>query len=168
MITIQILGLDNFVVGQYSREHGENLAQLFETEEQNVSFLSGDAVYFHGGVEQSSWNALIIVRAPHKYEACERQVADYLLRTLNLYTINLQVEFVYFHDHSYYEAISDKYPRFITSDQVREVTAEVGDEEEEGCACDHGPGSESEEEELYTGNAFEGFEERLNKAQGDK
>ena len=31
MITIQIFGLDHFVVGQYSREHTANLADLFET-----------------------------------------------------------------------------------------------------------------------------------------
>ena len=69
MITIQIFGLDHFVVGQYSRENTANLADLFETEEKNVSFLSSDSVYLHAGVEQSSWNCLVIVRAPHRYEA---------------------------------------------------------------------------------------------------
>lgn len=163
MITIQILGLDHFVVGQYSREHTGNIAQLFETEDQNVSFLSSDGVYFHEGVEQSSWNALVLVRCPHRHEACESAVADYLLKTLTLYSINVQVEFVYFHDHSYYESISSAYPRFISADQIRDVSGDYGDEEEEA------PSPEEEapsEEELFTGNAFEDFEERLKKAQG--
>ena len=44
MITIQIIGLDHFVVGQYSRENTGNIAQLFETKEDDVSFASTETV----------------------------------------------------------------------------------------------------------------------------
>ena len=37
-ITISILGLDQFTVGHYSKEHSANLAQLFEIEEDNLNF----------------------------------------------------------------------------------------------------------------------------------
>ena len=58
MITISIYGLDQFTVGHYSGEHTANLAQLFETKEENISFYSPNAYVFHNGVEQTSWNAI--------------------------------------------------------------------------------------------------------------
>lgn len=166
MITIQIFGLDHFVVGQYSREHTGNLADLLETEQKNVSFLSSDSVYLHAGVEQSSWNCLVVVRAPHRYEALEKGVADYLLKTLSTFAIHVLVEFDYYHDHSHYESIHPTYPRFIAADQIRDVTADVGDDEaiDDPVDLDETPG----EDELYTGNAFEGFEEKLAKAKGEE
>ena len=39
MITIQIIGLDHFVVGQYSREHLDNLAQLYESDPDLIARL---------------------------------------------------------------------------------------------------------------------------------
>ena len=166
MITIQIFGLDHFVVGQYSREHTSNLADLFETEEKNVSFLSSDSVYLHAGVEQSSWNCLVIVRAPHRYEVLEKGVADYLLKTLSTFAIHVIVEFDYYHDHAHYELIHPTYPRFITADQIRDVTADVGDEDDGEIDNPIDLDENPSEDELYTGNAFEGFEEKLAKAKG--
>ena len=167
MITIHIYGLDHFVVGQYSREHTPNIAQLFETPEDEVSFLSSDSVLLHNGVEQISWNALVVVHAPHRYEAFEAVVAEYFLKTLSPFAIHVSVEFEYFHDHSHYESINPNYPRFIAANQIHDLTT---DEEEEECDCghDHPEEEEASEEEIYTGNAFEGFEERLAKARGDE
>lgn len=171
MITIHLYGLDHFVVGQYSREHTGNIAQLFETPEEEVSFLSSDSVYLHDGVEQVSWNALVVVHAPEKYEPFEKIVADYFLKTLSPFAIHVSVQFEYFHNHSIYESVNPNYPRFITADQIHDVTIEE-DEGEEECQCGHhheGEETLSEsEEEVYTGNAFEGFEERLAKASGEE
>ena len=119
MITIHIYGLDHFVVGQYSREHTPNIAQLLEPPEEEVSFLSSDSVLLHNGVEQISWNALVVVHAPHRYEAFEAVVAEYFLKTLSPFAIHVSVEFEYFHDHSHYESINPNYPRFIAASTSR-------------------------------------------------
>lgn len=165
MITIQIIGLDHFVVGQYSREHLENLAQLYESDPDLINFASTETVLLHNGVEQTSWNVLVIVRAPHAYEALEKGVADYLLSTLSPFAIHIEVEFDYFEQHSHYQKIHPDYPRYIVASQVHDITLE--DEEEEEHEHEH-EDHEEEGGDVYLGNAFEGFEEKFEEAQKNK
>ena len=83
MITISVIGLDQYVVGHYSKQHSKNLAALFETSEDNISFIAPDCYIFHNGVEQTSWNSIVRVTAPRQFEKLEANVAKYLLKTLN-------------------------------------------------------------------------------------
>jgi hypothetical protein len=62
MIVISVLGLDQFVVGTYSRKNTANLANLFECEEEEIVFYSPNSMIFHKGVEQTSWQTEILVR----------------------------------------------------------------------------------------------------------
>ena len=149
MITISIYGLDQFTVGHYSGEHTANLAQLFETSEDNIIFYSPNAYVFHNGVEQTSWNTIVKVNAPEKYEALEAKVAKYLMETLKEFSINVIVEFYYYHSHHRFEHINKEYPRFITEDNLVNV-------------------EESDEDELYEGNIFEGMEEKLDAAYAER
>ena len=149
MITISIYGLDQYTVGHYSGEHTANLAQLFETSEDNISFYSPNAYVFHNGVEQTSWNAIVKVNAPEKYEVLEQKVAKYLMETLKEFSINLSVEFYYYHSHHRYEHVNKEYPRFIKDENLVNV-------------------EESDEDELYEGNIFEGMEEKLEAAYAEK
>lgn len=146
MITITIYGLDQYIVGRYSGEHTENLAQLFETSPDNINFCVPDAYVFHNGTEQTSWNTIIQIHAPEKFEILEAKVANYLIQTLKEFSINLSVEFTYFHSHHRYEHINNEYPRYITEENLVNV------EESE------------DDEELYEGNIFEGMEEKLEAA----
>lgn len=147
MITITVYGLDQYTVGHYSKEHTENLAQLFETSEDNISFCSPNAYIFHKGVEQTSWNAIIKVNAPEKYEVLEEKVAKYLIQTFKEFSINLSVEFYYYHSHHRYEHFNNEYPRFIDDDNLVNVEESYDDEDE-----------------LYEGNIFEGMEKKLEEA----
>lgn len=170
MITIQVLGLDEFVVGRYSRENSGNLAQSFECEESEISFFAPNAMMFHNGVEQTSWNTVVIVLAPEKYRAVESQVADTLLKTLNAFSINVDVVFQYFDESRHYSYVNPEYPRFISTEEIRDDYASMefgevpehmeGDEDaedfEEGVPEES---AESAEEEVYLGDAFEGFDE---------
>ena len=141
-------GLDQYTVGHYSKDHTKNLANLLEVKEDDVSFYAPEAYVFHNGVEQTSWNAIIKVNAPESCEANEASVAKYLLETLKEFSINLQVEFYYYHKHHHYEHINKEYPRFIEEDNIVNVEEE---DYEEG-------------DELYEGNIFENFEEKLAEA----
>ena len=148
MVTISIYGLDQYTVGHYSKNHTNNLANLLEVDEDAVSFYAPEAYVFHNGVEQTSWNAIVKVNAPEQCESHEAKVAKYLIETLKEFSINLQVEFYYYHSHHHYEHINKEYPRFIKEDNVVNVE---GEEYEEG-------------DELYEGNIFENFEQKLEEA----
>ena len=179
MITIQVLGLDQFVVGRYSRENTGNLAQVFECEEKDVSFYAPNSMIFHNGVEQTSWNTLVRVLAPKKFAIKEKEVADFLLKTMTLFTINLQVIFEYYDEANRYVFLNKEYPEFITMNEIRDDAASMqfGDvpdvmegEEDDEVLC---PGFEGEtpaqkpeegDGEIFLGNAFEGFEEAYDEA----
>ena len=177
MITIQILGLDQFVVGRYSREATASLAQAFECGEDDISFYAPNAMMFHKGVEQTSWNTVVLVWAPKKFAAVEKLAAKVITETLSLYSINIDVVFTYYDEASRYSFVNKEYPRFITTNEIRDDAAsmEFGDmpeqmegdidiEEEDECECGHDHHHHHHEEDnpddLFLGDAFEGFESR--------
>jgi hypothetical protein len=167
MITISVLGLDQYVVGHYSKDHTANLAQLFECEEDDVSFYAPNAMMFHNGVEQTSWNTLVIVRAPEKYEAVEQRAADYILRTLSEFSINVEIEFAYYEEEHHYEKINDDYPRFIAGDNVVSTEEdpeyhEGDDDDDEGPdPRDHAELDPNDPNQIYLGNALDGLDEKI-------
>ena len=185
MITIQVLGLDQFVVGRYSRENSGNVAQILECDEADISFYAPNSMMFHNGVEQTSWNTLVVVLAPKKYQAVESAAADFLMKSLSFFSINVEVVFQYFEESSHYSFVNKEYPRFITTDEIRDDSAsmEFGDvpefmegeedlaeqqEEEENCDCGHHHHIHEEEADIYLGDAFEGFEERYEESRKKK
>ena len=146
MIKITIYGLDQYTVGHYSKNHTKNIANLYEVKEDEIMFIAPANFVLHNGVEQTSWNTIIKVDAPEKYEALEDKVAKYLLGTLKEFSIHLELQFEYFHGHHEYSQINKEYPRFITEENV------VNYDENE------------DDEELYEGNIFEGMEKKLEEA----
>lgn len=165
MITISVLGLDQYIVGHYSKEHTANLASLFETTDDNISFYAPNAMVFHNGVEQTSWNTIVIVKAPHQFKPFENKVASYLLSTIspddNPFSINCSVEFEYYDEGTRYEKYNETYPRFITFENV--VEPDYG-EEDDDCDCDprdHAELDYNDENQIYLGDTFEGLDEKI-------
>ena len=156
MITITFLGLDQFVVGHYSKEHSANLASLFEVEEDQLDFLAPNLLTFHQGVEQTSWNTLVKVYAPEEAKD---------------FSINVKVVFEYYHRHHLHEYVNGDYPRFITESNIVKEEEEYYEEEEVGDGADPRDRSDLDpydENQIYLGNAFEGFEVKLEKARKEK
>lgn len=143
MIVIKIHGLDEYTVGHYSKNHTENFASLYEVDKDQIIFESDTGYVFHDGVEQTSWNAVVTIEAPEKFQPMEEKVAKYLMLTLKEFSIHLTVTFHYFHAHHQYEHVNKEYPRFLTEAN----TVNVEENEEEG--------------ELYEGNIFKEFEKQL-------
>lgn len=148
MVTISIYGLDQYVVGRYSKEHSANISSLLEVGEDDLVFYSPNAYVFHNGVEQTSWNTIVKVNAPEECEKLEDKVANYIIKTLKEFSIHLVVEFSYYHKHHRYEFVNKEYPRYISEENVVNVEDE---EYQEG-------------DEIYEGNMFEGFEEKYEEA----
>ncbi|MCQ2798403.1 MAG: hypothetical protein MJ220_00770 [Bacilli bacterium] len=153
MITISILGLDQYVIGHYSKRHTENIAQIFETEENEINFYAPQSIIVHNGVEQTSWQTVVVVSAPEQYAILEDKVADYIIETLKEVTIHISIRFEYYSRDHAYDYVNEEYPRYIASDNIVDVEdpyAEMDEEEYDGPIP-----------EPYLGNAFEGKEDEL-------
>ncbi|MGM9873677.1 MAG: DUF1904 family protein [Bacilli bacterium] len=191
MITLTILGLDQYIVGRLSREMLKNLAKIYEVSEDDINFVAPNNMVFHNGVEQTSWNVLVRVHAPHKVRVVQDDVANVISVGIGEMAINLAIEFYYYSTDDRYERISKDYPRFITESNLVNVDGydsedDLYDDDDYSCddddCCCHEDGEECEchhehgkhhncschhdeipsEEELYTGDIFADFNKKMN------
>lgn len=172
MITITILGLDQYIVGRLSRELTSNLAKIYEVSEDDINFIAPNNMVFHNGVEQTSWNVLVRIHAPKKLNVVQDDVANIISVGIGEMAINLAIEFYYYSTDDRYERISKDYPRYITeSNIVNTETDEFYDDdctcEDDECECHHHEGCSCHddeipsEDELYTGDIFEDFNKKM-------
>lgn len=164
MITIQILGLDQYVIGHYSKDATADIANLLETSEDEINFYApNDSLLFHKGVEQTSWNTVIFVKIPRKYEPFEGKLANYLLTTLKDFSINVEVNFEYINESKSYEYVNSDYPRFLTEKNIVQVDMDDTDEDDD-CDCDPHDRADldyNDPDQIYLGDAFDGHQEEL-------
>ena len=167
MITIKVYGLDQFVVGRYSREVTSQLAKLYEVDENEVNFIAPENMVFHNGVEQTSWNTIIEVHAPKRANLVQEEVANFLSVSLGDYAINVIIEFYYYDESNRYVRLNKKYPRYITEENVVNTDQEYDEYEDEcddeECECGHHHHhhyEEPSEDELYTGDIFKDFNKK--------
>ena len=147
MITITFYGLDQFVVGNLSRELTPLVAKLYEVDEDEVVFVATNAMVFHKGTEQTSWNILIHVTAPKKVSVLQEQMSQLMLHGIGEVAIHVTVEFYYYSQDDRYQKINPDYPRFITEENLVDVDEEYDEDREEG----------EEDDQIYTGDIFEGL-----------
>ena len=147
MITITMYGLDQFVVGNLSRELTPLVAKLYEVDEDEVIFIAPQAMVFHKGTEQTSWNILILVNAPKKVSVLQDQMAELMLHGIGEVAIHVIVEFTYYSQDDRYTKINSDYPRYISDENLVGIDDEYPEELEEG----------EEDDEIYTGDIFEGI-----------
>lgn len=148
MITLTLYGLDQFVVGRLSREMTSALADIYECDKDEILFVAPEAMVFHNGVEQTSWNAIVRVDAPKKLAVLQEDVARVIMQLVKGPTIHVQVVFNYFSQDNFYESINDDYPRYIEEKNIVEVDyddSDVNIEEGEG------------DDQIFTGDIFKDF-----------
>jgi hypothetical protein len=141
MITISILGLDQYIVGRLSRDLTSNIAKLYELDEDQVVFVAPSNMIFHKGVEQTSWNVIVKVNAPMKVQVLQDEMANLLSIGLKDVSINLVVEFNYYSSDNRYEKVNKEYPRYIGDDNLTDL--DITFEED------------VEPEDIYDGDVFE-------------
>ena len=146
MITISILGLDQYIVGRLSRDLTSNIAKLYELDEDQVVFVAPNNMIFHKGVEQTSWNVIVRVNAPMKVQVLQDEMANLLSIGLKDVTINLVIEFTYYSQDNRYEKINSDYPRYIAEDNLTDLDIEFEED--------------VDPEDIYDGDVFEDFEEK--------
>ena len=150
MITVTFYGLDQFVVGNLSRELTPLVAKLYEVSEDDVIFLAPQDMVFHKGTEQTSWNILVRVNAPKKVSVLQDQMAELMMQGIGEVAIHVAVEFYYYSQDDRYQKINESYPRFLSDENLVSVDDEYPENLEEG----------EEEDQVYTGDIFKGFDDK--------
>lgn len=148
MITVNIYGLDQFVVGDVSIPLTKNLAKVYEISEDEINFISSNNMVFHAGVEQTSWRVIVEVNVPKKLEVLQDQALEVLNHYLSEVAINIEVFFHYYlYDHHALHVNKD-YPLYL--EERPDIQIETGYSEE----LEEGEG----EDEIYTGDIFSGID----------
>lgn len=162
MITIKIYGIDPYLLRNISKDATKKIADLYEISEDEINFLAPECLYVHNGVEQNTWNILVEVHAPKKVEVLESDAFKIISQYLKDVAINIECVFYYFSSDNYHKFINTDYPRFMSESNTVEIDTsyEEYDEEDENEEEHH---HEINDEDLYLGNAFEGFEEKIKK-----
>ena len=155
MISITIYGLDRFVVGRLSREMLPNLVKAFECDEEEIVFVGTENMVFFKGFEQPSWNVIVRVDGPEKYHDLEETVKEVIFDGMSLYAIHIVIQFNYFHKEHEHIHLNEEYPRFIKDENVVNYEEHYDEEDDECDDPDHE--HEPDEEELFTGDIFEGI-----------
>lgn len=150
MINITIYGLDQFVVGQISRELTPLIAKLYQTSEDDIVFIAPNSMVFHKGTEQTSWNILMKVDAPMRVAPMQSQLADLLMNGIGEVAIHVNVEFSYYSEEDVYQKVNENYPLFISDDNLVNFEDEYSEEMEEG----------EDEDQIFTGDIFEGLKDK--------
>ena len=139
------------MVGQISRDLTPLVAKLYEVTEEDVVFIAPEAMVFHKGTEQTSWNILIKVNAPKKVSVLQDQMAQLMMHGIGEVAIHVTVQFEYYSQDDRYQQINDSYPRFLSEENLVDVEGDEYPEDiEEG----------EEEDQIYTGDIFEGLNDK--------
>ena len=125
MITITILGLDQYIVGRLSREMTPNLAKLYEVSEDDINFVAPSNMVFHNGVEQTSWNAIVRVNAPMKVSVLQEEVANLISLSIDDVAINLAIEFYYYSSDNRYERINKERFKTIYEEIIKYIDERI-------------------------------------------
>ncbi len=149
MIRIELIGMDHYLLEEYSKEITPQLAKMLGVSSDDFFYQATGKLY-HGGVDQTSWNCMAVIHLDKKFIDKEKAVADYILQTMTEYILNGYVQFVY-ETRPVYRKINEEYPPFLD----KRPEEEINEDEEEY--------EEVDEEDIYTGDVFAGFEEKLQK-----
>lgn len=148
MINIFVYGLDQFVVGDVSRELSPLVAKLYELDENDVNFVAPNNMVFHNGVEQTSWRVIVEVHAPEEFDKFQNQAKDLLMHYIAQVAVHVEVTFVYYGYHDHFVKMNFEYPPYLTEEN-REEEEFYSEEIEEG----------EEDDQIYTGDIFAGLKD---------
>lgn len=150
MITVSLLGGDQYLAPEIVSGIQTKLADLYETDPEEIVFYAPDSFLIFNGVEQTSYQLNVVVEAPRRLAVTEKSVAQYLLKSLQDYAVHIHVLFRYFDPEHEYAFVNPDYPRFMTASNSLKFDAD--DEPAE---------TESDMEEPYLGNAFKSVEDKF-------
>ena len=147
MVTINIYGLDQFVVGELSQRISKDIAKIYEMDEDEIHFISSNNMVFHNGEEQTSWRVFVEVNAPKKVEVLQEQICNLLAHYISEVAIHLEVVFKYYSVDHYYKHLNPDYPLYLEDKNTVTFEEEFSEDMEEG----------EGEDQIYTEDIFKGI-----------
>ena len=147
MVTINIYGLDQFVVGELSQRISRDIAKIYEMDEDEIHFIASNNMVFHNGNEQTSWRVFVEVNAPKKVEVLQEQMCNLLVHYISEVAIHLEIVFKYFSIDHYHKSLNNNYPLFLEDKNIVNMEQEYSEDMEEG----------EGEDEIFTGDIFDGI-----------
>lgn len=148
MITIVVLGIDPYNLLEVSKDLTNALAQICEVEENDINFYAPEGLMIHNGHEQNMWNVLVKVTLPKKLQILQKDIAKVISSFISNFVIHSEIIFSYYSQDDREVFINRSYPLFIEDKNVLEVE------------------EPNEKSEVYEGDMFENFEEKINKQKG--
>lgn len=145
MITVNVYGLDQFLVGELSAKITRDFAKIYEVDEDDVHFIASHNMVFHKGEEQTSWRVFVEVNAPKKVEVLQEQAAAILVHYIKEVAIHVEILFKYYSVDHYVKNINPEYPLFLEDQNLVNISDEYPEDLEEG----------EGEDEIFTGDIFE-------------
>ncbi len=147
MVTINIYGLDQFVVGEMSARCSKDIAKIYEMDPDEIHFIAPNSMVFHNGEEQTSWRVFIEVTAPKKVEVLQDQICALLAHYVSEAAIHLEIVFKYYSVDHYFKKLNPDYPLFLEDKNTVVFDEDYSEDMEEG----------EGEDEIFTGDIFEGI-----------
>ena len=144
MVTINIYGLDQFVVGELSARVSKDIAKIYEMDPDDIHFISSNNMVFHEGNEQTSWRVFVEVNAPKKVEVLQEQMCALLDHYISEIAIHLEILFKYYSVDHYYKKLNPEYPLFLEDKNLVNFEETYTEDMEEG----------EGEDEIFTGDIF--------------
>lgn len=145
MVTINIYGLDQFLVGEISAKMSQDFAKIYEMDEDEIHFIASNNMVFHNGNEQTSWRVFVEVNAPKKVEVLQEQAASIISHYIKEVAIHVEILFKYYSEDHYVKVLNDEYPLFLDDKNVVNIEETYTEDIEEG----------EGEDEIFTGDIFE-------------
>lgn len=144
MIDILLKGVDEFLGAQVETQLTPAIAGICHVGNDEVMVTCLHSMIYHGGVDQTSFHMIIQVEAEERFRQFEKELAEYLLKASKEFSVHCRLNFRYT-DGGAYQRIDPDYPPFVTKSNSVEIASDES----------------SEEDEIYTGDIFENFEELL-------
>ena len=145
MVTVNIYGLDQFLVGELSKKITRDFAKIYEMDEDEIHFIATNNMVFHNGEEQTSWRVFVEVNAPMKVEVLQDQAASILSHYLKEIAIHVEILFKYYSADHYVKRLNDEYPLFLEDKNIVNFEETYTEDMEEG----------EGEDEIFTGDIFD-------------
>lgn len=151
MILIKLLGIDCYLAEEFVKDVHKSVADIFETNEDEIVFYAPDSLLINKGIEQTSYQLFIEVEAPSKYASLEAAIASLLSKlVLDKICVHVRILFKYFDEKHEYNYVNPSYPRFMRPNNIASLE------------------QEDSEEEPYMGNAFEDYDQKVQQKEAEQ
>ena len=130
MIIVNIKGMDVFHIISKTKELHPALVSLYKVKEDDLLFYAQEGFVVHDGIEQTSFVLFVYIEADEKYKNKEKDVMRVIKNILSDTAIHFYFKFTYKKEDEEYLIKDEKYPLYMTDENVVKAHQEHDSDEE--------------------------------------